>query len=143
MPLPLIGHCMAQLNSLEIIIAGGYSSTIYDYSEKVFVFDTALKEWSTKPWMKLKSGPRIDATCFQVNWMTERTIMMVGGWNNYGLNVTEIFDGHSQKWFNVFKNDTSGSKPVIQNALALKLRSSKLSELNGLPVLIGGVICQG
>ncbi len=63
-----------------------------------------------------------------------------GGWNNSGLDVTEIFDHNLENWLDIQTNLTND---IYSPALNVSLRSGVMSELNGQPVLVGGVECTG
>ncbi len=78
MPAPLVGHCMASLKSSEFLVAGGYSATKHDYIDTLYIFNIEEQYWSSKAWMKLKHGPRIDASCSAVTWGLDRTVITAG-----------------------------------------------------------------
>ena len=140
LPLALIGHCIANLNDHEILIAGGFSPRLDDYSEDTYIYDTLTQEWRSDPWMKLKHGPRIDAACDYINWYNETRLIMVGGWNNTALRSTEIYDRTSDQW-DIMERDGTNVKyfPPLEHGI----RSTALLQLNGLTVVAGGVKCYG
>ncbi len=131
---------MAQLNSVEFLVAGGFSGKTYDYTDRVHIYNTNSNSWSEKSWMKLKFGPRMDASCSMVNWNLERRVLLVGGWNSSGMHVTEILDPVSERWQSVETNITND---IHSPALDHSSRSAILGELNKKPILAGGVQCLG
>ena len=131
---------MATLNSREFIVAGGFSSVTKDFVDTVNIFNTNEEAWIAKPWMKLRNGPRMDASCTAITWRMERTIVISGGYNNSALDITEMLDTETERWMTVEANQTD---EVYTPALSVSLKTSVMSELSGSPVLVGGVQCTG
>ncbi len=140
MPLALHGHCMASINTQEVILAGGFSPDTNDFIDTTYIYNMQTKEWKTRPWMKLKHGPRMDAGCAAINWGSDIRVAMVGGWNNSGMASTEMFDRPSEKWEVIETNITNNDyDPPLDH----KLRSAFVTELDKKPLAIGGVKCTG
>ncbi len=136
MPERLHGHCMAVVSPHEILIAGGFSTTTNDYSDKTFVYNTLTKSWKTRGWMAMKHGPKTNAACSAITWGNEHRVLMVGGWNNHGLDSTELFDANKEHWKVISANLSS---PALDH----NLKSAVVVELNKKPLALGGVKCTG
>ena len=109
MPRALIGHCFAVMSENELVIAGGYSPIEDDYSQNVDIYDMGRGKWYTKPWIPMiKNGPRIDSSCINFLFGTERRVVIAGGWNNTAMEVTEYLDPNLQMWVTMGRNYSQG-----------------------------------
>ncbi len=140
MPERLHGHCMAVVSPNAILIAGGFTTTTNDYSDKTYIYNTLTKTWKTRGWMAMKHGPKTNAACSAITWGNERRVLMVGGWNNHGLDSTEMFDANKEHWKVISAN--LSSLDYIP-ALDHNLKSAVVVELNKKPLALGGVKCTG
>ena len=130
---PLMGHCAAVVSASQIMVIGGYSTIINDYSPTAHIFDLKTEQWSTDALMT--TGGRMDSSCLNVNIEGRRKVLMVGGWNNLALTDTAVYSTANSKW--MFYNGTgNGLSP-----LPMPLRSSVLIERNQTSILLGGVSC--
>ncbi len=136
MPMGLIGACAAPLNSQEVIVAGGFSTKLDDYTDSILVLSLDNNEWTTKTSLRLKSGPRIDPGCASVNLVSGKKVLVAGGWNNFASKTTEV--SHDGGYFEPVTHGLNKAKPLPEG-----LRSSPLADLNDTPFLVGGVICTG
>ncbi len=132
---------MALLNPDEVVIAGGFSTEIMDYTDNIWIYHTVEMTWRSRTWMKLKHGPRFDASCMTINWNDDLRIVMAGGWNNSALFVSEAYDEDKERW-NTMSSNVS-RVPIEVPSLSNSLRSSGIAQLNKIPLLIGGVECTG
>jgi hypothetical protein len=140
MPTTLTGACVAVFSSNELLLVGGFSSVTNDYTDIAYILNIKTNKWSRKPWMALKEGPRIDASCGTINWNSNKHVIVAGGWNNSATMSSELFFEADLKFQTILKYE---SEEIMNQPLPIKLRSSQLSELNKTPILAGGVICTG
>lgn len=119
---PLMSHCAAWVTPSQVLVLGGFSSAINDYTPVAAIYDFSLEQWIKKPWMN--PGPRIDAACLNVGIGGQRRILLAGGWNNEALKDTAVFSKETLQW--TFYN---GSVPST-NPLLSPLRSSFMIERN-------------
>ena len=136
----LIGHCFASLSNHEIIVAGGYSPDLDDFSDEVAIYDMKSSIWISKPWMALKNyGPRMDATCFNFLIGSQQSVFMVGGWNNSFMNTSEYFDRSTLAWklLEESKNLNESDNIIFPNGI----RSAAVVEVNNKFHILGGVQC--
>ena len=133
------GHCMYSLGLKEVIVAGGYSPDLDDYSDKVDIYDINEQKWYTKSWLPLQNGPRIDAACSIARFGDNLYNIIVGGWNNAAMKDSEYFDSEALKWKILGNNQTGNFIP----SLPVRMRSSAGVVLNDVPYIVGGVTCTG
>ena len=133
MPEPLMGHCAAVVSDSQVIVMGGFSSLINDYTAKGWIYDFSKQAWLTADGMS--PGSRMDSSCRSINSGGGWNVIYAGGWNNIPLTDTGYFDVADSRW-KVFK-DTSSS-PIN---LPYPLRSSVMVNHDGTSYLIGGVQC--
>jgi len=127
---PLMSHCAALVSSNQVIVIGGFSSSLNDYSPVVRVYD-----FNTQTWFKRRAGPRIDSSCLNVDINGQRRVLLAGGWNNNILADTAVFSDTDYQWLALNRTDLS---PTL---LPFPLRSSVMIERNQKPYLLGGVTC--
>ena len=133
MPEPLMSHCAAWVSATQVVVLGGFSSVLSDYTPSAAVYDFSTQEWIQKFWMS--PGARIDGSCLNVFMSGQRRVLLAGGWNNDALADTAIFSGIDYHW-NFFNGTGNSSNP-----LPYPLRSSVMIERNQVPYLLGGVTC--
>lgn len=131
---PLMGHCAAVVGSSQVIVLGGFSSLINDYSPNARLYDFNTQQWIYKSWMA--PGARMDASCLNVNIGGNRKVIVSGGWNNMALQDTAVYNEIDYHWQFLSSNGTN------QNTLPFPLRSSALIERNSMSFLLGGVQCE-
>lgn len=83
MPEPLISHCAALVSSSKVVVLGGFSSLLNDYTPTVRVYDFSINQWITTP--SMTAGSRIDASCLNVEINGVRQALLAGGWSNLAL----------------------------------------------------------
>ena len=92
-------------------------------------------------------GPRFDHTCMVVRTNNEKFILSAGGWNNSAMHETEIFSVKNERWMPVkFTSGVTADDPpknIYANSLLKGLRSSKMASIKNIPLLAGGVECDG
>jgi hypothetical protein len=130
---PLMGHCVAVASTSQVMVIGGYSTVINDYSPTARIYDFNTKQWITDIWMG--TGSRMDSSCRSVNIEGIQKVLMVGGWNNLALTDTAVYSKFDGKW--IFYNGTGTST----TPLPLPLRSSALIERDQNSIVLGGVSC--
>jgi hypothetical protein len=130
---PLMGHCVALASTSEVMVIGGYSTIINDYSPTARMYDFNTNQWSTN--IRMITGSRIDSSCRTVNIEGIQKVLMVGGWNNLALNDTAVYSKSDGKW--MFYNGTG----TLATPLPIPLRSSALIERNLTSIVLGGVSC--
>jgi hypothetical protein len=130
---PLMSHSAAWITPTQVLVLGGFSSALNDYTPVANVYDFAAQQWIKKSW--ISPGPRIDASCLNVDVGGQRRVLLAGGWNNGALTDTGLFSKDDFHW--TFYNGTN----VNSNPLPFPLRSSVMIERNQVPYLLGGVIC--
>ena len=81
----------------------------------------------------------MDSSCTLINWNDKKHIIISSGWNNNFLVTTELFDGSTLRFYEVEKKS---EEVQYMPALPYSMRSSVMGELNGQPILAGGVICE-
>ena len=133
LPEPLMGHCVATVSSSQVMVIGGYSTIINDYSPTARIYDFNTKQWTTDIWMS--TGSRIDSSCLNVNIEGSQKVLLVGGWNNLALTDTAVYSKVQRKW--MFYNGTGNAL----TPLPMPLRSSALIERNQTSIVLGGVSC--
>ena len=131
LPEALMGPCASVLSISKVIIIGGYSTLINDYSPTAFVYDFDGQMWNSDTGMI--TGSRIDSSCLSITIGSAHSVLMAGGWSNLALSDTAVYSAGSNKW--LFFNGTSSSP------LPVPLRSSGLVSRNQNPILLGGVTC--
>ena len=138
LPELMMGHCLTALDPWNIIVAGGFSPVTSDFIDKAYILNTKNKQWTTKPWTKLKYGPVMDSTCTSLHWSGKYQVIISGGWNNSVLHSTELFDSKSWKWKKV-----TGPLNYWKSNMALPygIRSAVMGELDKKPFLAGGIKC--
>jgi Kelch motif/Galactose oxidase, central domain len=130
---PLLGHCAALVTPNQVVVVGGFSSVLNDYTPNVQVYDFTTQSWNRKNWMT--AGPRIDSSCLNVDILGDRQVLLAGGWDNNPKSDSAIFSKTAYRWKNVIGIGSSA------DPLPYPLRSSVMIERNQQPHLIGGVIC--
>jgi len=130
---PLLGHCAALVTMNQVVVMGGFSSVLNDYTPDVQVYDFQAQSWDRKSWMS--AGPRIDSSCLNVNIFGDRQVLMAGGWDNNPKSDSAVFSKVDQRWTFLRGSGTNA------DPLPSTLRSSIMIERNQEPYLIGGVIC--
>ena len=130
---PLLGHCAALVTLNQVVVIGGFSSVLNDYTPNVQVYDFLAQSWDRKS--SMSAGPRIDSSCLNVNILGDRQVLMAGGWDNSPKSDTAIFSKVDQRW------SFLGSSGTNAGPLPYPLRSSVMIERNQEPYLIGGVTC--
>ena len=134
LPEPLMGHCAATLTVTQVMVIGGYSTVINDYSPVAYIYDFTSNQWITD--RTLAAGKaRIDGSCIGLNIGGVSSVLMVGGWNNLILPDTGAYSSVEKKW--TFFNGTGG----LSVPMPTPTRSSILIERNKKYFLIGGVSC--
>ena len=92
-------------------------------------------------------GPRFDHTCMVVRTNNEKFILSAGGWNNSAMHETEIFSVKNERWMPVkFTSGVTADDPpknIYADSLVKGLRSSKMASIKNIPLLAGGVECDG
>jgi len=48
---PLMGHCAAVLSLTQVIVAGGFSSTVGDFSPNAYIYDFSTNSWTSSPFL--------------------------------------------------------------------------------------------
>lgn len=125
MPIALTGHCASNLNSLEIVIVGGFSPVINDYNNIAYIYN-----YQTAEWHQLKgSESKMDLSCDSFFWHDQNHVLMSGGWRNGEKVRSEVISENK-----LHHMDRQTHEYII--------RSAKMAELNKHPLLIGGVVCQ-
>jgi len=130
---PLLGHCAALVTPSEVVVVGGFSSALNDYTPNAQVYDFKTQSWNRKSWMS--AGPRIDSSCLNVDILGERQVLLAGGWDNNPKSDTATFSKADYHWTFL------GGSGINAGPLPYPLRSSVMIERNQDPYLIGGVIC--
>ena len=134
MPEPLMSHSAAWVTPTQVLVVGGFSTLISDYTPQAAVYDFTLEQWIKRSWMN--PGPRIDASCLNVGIGGQRRVLLAGGWLHRALTDTALFAKDSFHW--TFLNGPApGSDP-----LPGPLRSSAMIERNQVVYMLGGVACQ-
>ena len=100
---PLMGHSAAWIIPTQVLVLGGFSSMLNDYTPVATVYDFNDQQWIKKSWMS--PGPRIDASCLNVDIGGQRSVLLAGGWNNGALTDTGLFSKKDFHW--AFYNGTS------------------------------------
>ena len=139
LPLPLAGHCMAEISSNEMIIAGGFSPSTNDYIADAYILNTDDLTWFTRPWMSHHFGPRMDGACISMLWNNQRVVLTAGGWNNSALHTSEMYLKDQQNWIQIGRNTSNEFIMPIEEGV----RSTVMVELNKKAFMVGGVICEG
>ena len=132
---PLMSHCAALVSPTQVLVLGGFSSVISDYTPTAAMYDLTLNEWKKMSWTN--PGPRIDGACLNVGSGGQRNVLLAGGWNNAALKDSAIFSNVDQRW-KILNGTTINPDPLLN-----PLRSSVLVERNMAAHLLGGVTCQG
>ena len=130
---------MAEISRNEILIAGGFSPDTNDYVSDTWILNTEDGTWTTRPWMALHFGPRIDAACVSMLWNNQRIVLSAGGWNNSALHTSEMYFKGSQNWIQIGRNISNEFVQPIEEGM----RSTVMVELNKKAYTVGGVICEG
>jgi len=133
MPEPLMNHCAAWVSATQVVVLGGFSSVLNDYTPSASVYDFSTQQWIQKSWMNPEA--RIDGSCLNVFIGGQRRVLLAGGWNNEALSDTAVFSGIDFHWSYLSGSGNSS------NPLPYPLRSSVMIERNQVPYLIGGVTC--
>ena len=134
LPKPLMGLCAAMLSDTEVMVIGGFSPVINDYSPNAYIYDLTTSKWTNEGLMG--PGSRLDSACLNVNLGGISRFVFAGGWNNEALSDWGYLDAKDLLWKNFLG---SGSNP---DPLPFPLRSSVMVEHNTTYYLIGGVECQ-
>ena len=84
-------------------------------------------------------GKIMDSSCTLIHWNDNKHIIISSGWNNSFLVTAELFDDSTLRFNEVEKKS---EEVQYMPALPYSMRSSVMGELNGKPILAGGVTCE-
>jgi len=119
---PLLGHCATLVTLNQVLVMGGFSSLLNDYTPYAQVYDFQAQSWDRKSWMS--AGPRIDSSCLNVNIFGDRQVLMAGGWDNNPKSDSAVFSKVDQRWTFLRGSGTNA------DPLPSTLRSSIMIERN-------------
>jgi len=125
---PLFGHCAALITNSQVVVVGGFSSVLNDYTPNVHMFDLNTKSWDRKRSMTV--GPRMDSSCLNVYIEGDRQVLLIGGWNISAISGVATFSKYDYRWSFI----SGGSNDPY-------IRSSFLLKRNQKPFVVGGVEC--
>ena len=131
---PLVSHCAAWVTSTQVLVVGGFSTALSDYTPHAAIYDFSLDQWIKWSW--INPGERIDASCLNVGIGGLRRVLLAGGWLHKALTDTALFSKDDYHW-KFLDGPAPGSNP-----LPGPWRSSVMIERNQVVYLLGGVTCQ-
>jgi hypothetical protein len=73
MPEPLMNHCAAWVTPTQVLVLGGFSSLINDYTPTASMYDLTTQQWIRRT--SINVGPRIDASCLNVGLGFQESIL--------------------------------------------------------------------
>lgn len=95
LPLPMICHCMIQINFTTVMTIGGSNSS---YLQETYIFNAEIEQWVLGPLLNFERDELACGRILSNGDSQQFSFIAVGGQNGLPLKTTEILDDLTGNW---------------------------------------------